>query len=295
MKSYAFQTWDVFTRERFAGNQLAVIFDADDLTAEQMQTVTREFNFAESVFILSPKDPNNAARVRIFTPGYEVPFAGHPTVGASIAVAKARSLDQKLCLELKSGVFSIELDQTGDAPYAAFLNPNIPAEGRAAPPARDIETALSLPSGSLNRTVHAPRIVGAGVDFLYVNAAIDDVRAAKLNMQAFDALALRQEVGVLLYAKGGDLPGTDFHVRMFAPDAGVVEDAATGAAAAALPGQLLLAGDLGEGTQEFLIEQGVEMERPSYISVKTKTEKRKLTQVHIGGFATLVTDGTIRI
>jgi len=102
MAEYEFQTWDVFTKRKFAGNTLAVVFGADDLSTEQMQTITNEFNLSETTFILSPENPAHTARVRIFTLGYEMPFAGHPTVGTAIAIARTQNLSGKLMPELRA-------------------------------------------------------------------------------------------------------------------------------------------------------------------------------------------------
>ncbi|MEX0644973.1 MAG: PhzF family phenazine biosynthesis isomerase, partial [Parvularculaceae bacterium] len=110
MKTYDFETWDVFTDQRFAGNPLAVVMDARGLSSEAMQMITREFNLAETSFVLPPENPANTARVRIFTPGYEMPFAGHPTVGTSIAIARARKLSGALKIELKAGLFPVKVD-----------------------------------------------------------------------------------------------------------------------------------------------------------------------------------------
>ena len=103
MTSYEFETYDVFTDTKFTGNQLAVVHDASGLTDAQMLQITREFNLAETTFIVPPKDEKNTAHVRIFTPGYEMPFAGHPTVGTAIAIARSRSIKGTLTLELKAG------------------------------------------------------------------------------------------------------------------------------------------------------------------------------------------------
>ncbi|MBY0423554.1 MAG: PhzF family phenazine biosynthesis protein, partial [Parvularculaceae bacterium] len=238
MTAYNFETLDVFTDRRFAGNPLAVVTDARGLSGAEMQTVTREFNLAETVFILPPDDPAHDARLRIFTIGYEMPFAGHPTVGAAIAIAAARRRSGALLLELKAGLFRVEVEERDGLRRAIFANPNLPKEKGRAPDASALEAALSLPKGAAETGAHRPRRIGAGVDYVYVKAPLAAVRAARLNTSAFEALDLDGVVGVLLYAEGGDAPDADYHVRMFAPGAGVAEDPATGSAAAALPGQI---------------------------------------------------------
>lgn len=295
MTAYPYEIWDVFTDRRFAGNQLAVVTDARGLDDAAMQTITREFNFAESTFVFPPSDPAHTAKVRIFTPGYEMPFAGHPTVGTSLSIAQSRGLADQLSLELKAGLFTVRIDRGGPAPFAEFLNPNLPAERGSAPEAGLIEAALSLPAGSLDRAAHRPRRVGAGVDFYFAKASIEVVRRAAIDGAAWKKLDFKGVIGVLLYADGGDAPGTDYHVRMFAPDAGVVEDAATGSAAAALPGQLAFARALADGERRLIIEQGVEMGRPSRIESRVSVVDGAVASVHVGGRAVKVATGTLYV
>ncbi len=293
MSAYDFETWDVFTERRFAGNPLAVVMDARGLSEMDMQTIAREFNYAESTFVLPPDDPANAAKVRIFTPNYEMPFAGHPTVGTALAIARARKLSGDLRLELKAGVFPIRVRRNGEAYFAEFDNPNRPAERGPAPPAEAIEKALCLPSGTIERGAERPRRVGAGVDFYFAKAALAAVRRARLDASAFESLDFKGVIGVLLYAEGGEADA-DYHVRMFAPGAGVPEDPATGSAAAALPGQLALAGRLA-GARELVIEQGVEMGRPSRIHVRCEVKDGVAAAVSVGGAAVPVSTGQIRL
>ncbi|WP_411816462.1 PhzF family phenazine biosynthesis protein [Hyphococcus sp. DH-69] len=293
MSIYNFETWDVFTDRKFAGNQLAVVMDAEELSTEQMQTITREFNLAETAFVLPPKDPAHTARLRIFTPGYEMPFAGHPTIGSSIAIARARGLSGDIRLELNAGLFSVHVSADEDRGDAAFINPNLPAETGAAPKTELIEAALSLPAGSIDMGDHQPRKVGAGVNFIYVRATLENVKNAKVDSAAWDALALDETVGVYLYAEGGDAKDASYHVRMFAPGAGIMEDPATGAAAAGFPGQLIRAGALKEGEQTLLIEQGFEMGRPSQIFATVQVDKGAVQSVKIGGKAVHMQTGQL--
>lgn len=293
MARYDFQTLDVFTDTKFAGNQLAVIMDARGLSTADMLTITREFNLSESTFVLPPEDPKNTARVRIFTLGYEMPFAGHPTVGTAIAVAKARKLSGELRLELNTGVFPVRVNLDGPAAFAEFQNPNLPGERGEAPDASKIEAALSLPQGSVDRGAHRPRRVGAGVNYIYANAPLAAVRSAKINSAAFEAVALEETVGVLLYAEGGEAKDATYHARMFAPNAGIPEDPATGSAAAALPGQIALSQKLADGTYRWVIEQGYEMGRPSRIHATVETAGGAVKSVRIGGEAVSVMKGQL--
>lgn len=293
MRVYDFETYDVFTDQRFAGNQLAVVMDAQGLSSEEMQTITREFNLAETSFVLPPEDASNTARVRIFTPGYEMPFAGHPTVGTTVAIARARGLSGALKLELNAGLFPVTVDANDEGGFAEFTNPNLPEDHGPAPSSEAIEAALSLPSGSLDREAHKPRRVGAGVDFIYARAPLEVVRQARLNSGAWEALNIEEIVGVYLYADGGEAPDANWHARMFAPDAGVFEDPATGSAAAAFPGQIALSGDLKDGEHRWVIEQGFEMGRPSRIQATISAANGAVASVRIGGNAVPVQKGQI--
>lgn len=293
MTKYAFETYNVFTDKRFAGNPLAVLTDASGLSGDAMQTITREFNLAETTFILPPDDPAHHAKVRIFTLGYEMPFAGHPTVGTAISIARARGIQGSLTLELKAGVFPVKAGEVGGVWRAQFANPNIPRETGAAPEAEALEAALSLPRSSADRGASRPRRVGAGVDYVFVKAPLDAVRRARINHAAFEALDMPGVIGVLLYADGGEAEDASFHVRMFAPGAGVAEDPATGSAAAALPGQIALASRLADGTHRFMIEQGFEIGRPSRIEVETDAAGGAVRAVRVGGSAVPVSSGVI--
>ncbi len=293
MTRYDFETLDVFTNRKFTGNQLAVVMDARGFSTEDMLTITREFNYSETTFVLPPEDPKNTARVRIFTLGYEMPFAGHPTVGTAIAIARARKLSGELRLELNAGVFPVSVDLDRPAAFAEFRNPNLPAERGQAVEAALIEAALSLPKGSVDRGAHRPRFVGAGVNYLFAKAPLAAVRAAKLNSAAFEAVALDETVGVLLYAEGGEAPDATYHARMFAPNAGIPEDPATGSAAAALPGQIALSQELTDRTHRWVIEQGFEIGRPSRIHATVETRAGAVTSVRIGGEAVPVMSGQL--
>ena len=293
MPAYEFETLDVFTDKKFTGNQLAVLMDARGLSTEDMQTITREFNLSETTFVLPPEDPANTARVRIFTLGYEMPFAGHPTVGTAIAIARARNPEGEIKLELNTGVFPVRIDCSGATPFAEFQNPNLPKENGAAPSAGAIEAALCLPAGAVDCDEHKPRLIGAGADYVYVRAPLDVVRSARIDSAAFSALKLKNAVGVYLYADGGDADDASYHARMFAPDAGIPEDPATGSAAAAFPGQIALSEDLSDGVHRWVIEQGFEMGRPSRILATIETLDSAVTSVRIGGNAVSVQKGQL--
>lgn len=290
-----FETWDVFTDRRFAGNPLAIVFDADRLDSDTMLAIAREFDYSESVFVGSPASAAADARLRIFTPGGELPFAGHPTDGAACAIARRRDNPARLVLDLEAGRFPVALVARGDGASAAFDNPNLPRVAGDGPDAAAIEAALGLPYGSVDRHAHRPRRVGAGIDFVYASAPLAAVQGARLDTTAWRRLGIDQECGLLLYAPVAADPGdAAWQVRMFAPHIGVAEDPATGSAAAALPGQILAAGGIGDGRHQWSIAQGVEMGRPSRIEVRFEVAGGAITGVSVGGSAVAVMAGTIR-
>jgi len=289
-----FETWDVFTDRRFAGNQLAVVFGADALTNEMMQSVTREFGYSETVFLLDPQRADCDVRLRIFTPGGELPFAGHPTVGAATALARRDHLDGNLALELIAGRFPVQVAGDGSLRRAEFENPNLPYFSAEGPDAALVESAVGLPAGSVATRSQRPRRCGAGIEFVYAAAPLEAVRNARANMAVWDALALDDACGVLLYAPAAEESPADWHVRMFGPHIGVAEDPATGSAAAGLPAQLLAAGMLEDGDHACLIEQGIEMGRPSRIDVRFQLKQSAFQSLNVGGQAILVSSGEMR-
>ena len=296
MADIPFETWDVFTDRRFAGNPLAVVFDADGLDTKTMLAITREFDYSESVFVLAPEQPGADHRIRIFTPGSELPFAGHPTVGAACAIARRRSITDSLVLDMGAGRFPVALETARAVPRATFENPNRPRVSGDGPDPAAIEAALGLPAGAVDRGGHRPRFAGAGIGFAYARAPLAAVQAARLNTAAWDGLGIGDQCGVLLYAEVDDGAGdADWHVRMFAPHIGVPEDPATGSAAAGLPAQLDAAGALGDGVHRWVVEQGVEMGRPARIEVAFERRAGRIERLRIGGGAVRVMAGRVAV
>lgn len=290
-----FETWDVFTERRFSGNPLAVIFDADALDPETMLAITREFDYSESVFVLAPDAEGADARLRIFTPGGELPFAGHPTVGAACAIARRRDAGGPLALDLAAGRFPVEVVDGGTAWHAEFANPNLPRVHSDGPTPEAVRTALGLPEGSVDDDAQKPRRAGAGIDFVYAAAPLAAVRRARLDTAAWERLGIGDTCGLLLYAPVDDgSSDATWHVRMFGPHIGVAEDPATGSAAAGLPAQLLAAGLLADGTHDWIVEQGIEMGRPSRIRVRFEVANGAVEALRVGGTAVRVMTGRLQ-
>jgi trans-2,3-dihydro-3-hydroxyanthranilate isomerase len=266
MPSYAFQTVDVFTDRRFGGNPLAVFTDARGLSDADMQALAREFNLSETTFVLPPEDPANTARVRIFTPASELPFAGHPNVGTGYVLAQmGRARDGLLRFEEPAGLVEVRVDGAGAsvaAPQTLSVGLELPEEM--------IAECVGLKPEDIVLDDHPPQLASVGNPFVLAEVRPEALARAKPHIAAFDQgvkdwPTLNGRLAIYLYAPGRDAIRT----RMFAPHFGVVEDPATGSAAVALAAYLLSLDDDAEDDAFDLI-QGVEMGRPSRLSTTAR-------------------------
>jgi trans-2,3-dihydro-3-hydroxyanthranilate isomerase len=298
--THQFYTLDVFTTHRFAGNGLAVVLGADDLTDGQMQQVAREFNLSETVFVQRPVNPDNTAKVRIFTPGKELPFAGHPTIGTAVLLA-AQSPESCVDIRLEQalGLVPVHVDDIADdCGYAQLAAPALPEAPRDGPDASAIATALGITVDDIGFDNHQPHLVKAGNDFLFVPvSSLAAVERSMINAaKRAELLGAAGMVGAFVYCKGGVSATADYHARMFgSPASGIIEDPATGSAAATMPGQLLASEAFEDDTYQWHIEQGFEMGRPSDIFVEADIRHGALKAVRVGGHAVTVSQGTITI
>jgi trans-2,3-dihydro-3-hydroxyanthranilate isomerase len=297
-----FVTLDVFTAEPLAGNPLAVVLDAEGLDTARMQAIAREFNLSETVFVLPPENDRHRARVRIFTPGRELPFAGHPTVGTAVLLALRDGQGGPdavaFGLEEKVGVVPCVVETRGQARgYARFRVPRLAeiwGEGRDAAVAA---AALGLDGGDIGFDRHMPSRHSAGVPFDFVPvASLDVIARARPAGDAFrQAFGDSGPPAAYVYTRQTAAAGARVRARMFAPSFGIAEDPATGAAAAAFAGVLMQFEPLGDGEHSFLIEQGYEMGRPSDIALQIVIRDGALASAEIGGSAVLVSEGTLAL
>lgn len=299
-----FHTLDVFTDTRFGGNPLAVVLDADGLAPQQLQVIARELNLSETVFVLKPQNPAHSAKIRIFTPQRELPFAGHPTVGTATLLAELRAplvndeRDAIIALEQAIGTVRVGVRlRNGEPPFAEFDAPKLP-QTSGTPAARDqLAGALGLLPREIGFENHTPAMVDAGNTFVYVPVtSLDAIGKARVNGVHWEATFPADHVaGVYLYTRECVRGGASFHARMFAPQLGVPEDPATGAAAVGFARVVDDFDDLPDGAHKRIIEQGHEMGRPSAIVLTLVVAGGKLDTVRIGGNAVRVADGTMRI
>jgi trans-2,3-dihydro-3-hydroxyanthranilate isomerase len=293
-----FVTLDVFTDTRFTGNPLAVVLDGAGLDAVSMQTIAREFNLSETVFVLPPDDPSARARVRIFTPANELPFAGHPTIGTAVLLGRIDGGGERDCvLEETIGPVPCRVRATGpDSGRAAFDLPRRPVNEGNGPSPGAIASALGLAPADIGLDAWPIERWSAGNPFTFVPIrGLDAMRRCVVDRTRFDE-ALRDggRPAAFLFCRETQDAGSAFHARMFAPAFGIPEDPATGSAVAAFAGYLAEHGNYPEGEHVVRIEQGHEMGRPSLIELTITIAGGKLSRASIAGDAVVVMEGTCK-
>jgi trans-2,3-dihydro-3-hydroxyanthranilate isomerase len=296
-------TADIFTTKRFGGNQLAVIPDARGLTKDQMQAITREFNYSESTFVFPPDDPKHTRRVRIFTPGSELPFAGHPTVGTAHVLAAIGEIpltgdETRIVLEEGVGPVPVVIRSRDGTPvFCQFAVAKLPEVGPPLPSRAAVASAISLEEADLLDGAWLPQVVSCGLAFSLVpvrNRAA--VARSRIRMDAWERhLGGTAGENVMVFAMDAGEPGHDVRARMYGPGVvNVPEDPATGSACAALGGYLAARAP-GDGTMRWVIEQGYEMGRPSLIEVEADRSGGTITAVRVGGSSVMVCEGEISV
>lgn len=302
MSRYAFHTLDVFTDHIFGGNPLAVFPDGGGLTTEQMQTVAGELNLSETVFVFPPDNPVHTRHLRIFTPGIELPFAGHPTVGAAHLLAEIGDIpldgdETRIVFEEGVGPVPVTIRASeGHVVSAQFSAARMPEFGPAAPRLADIAEMLSLETGDILNEPK-PAAVSCGVPFLCVMLANPGALArARTRRGAWERiLAGSWAPHLYLIARFEDAPDTSYRARMFAPAMGIDEDPATGSAATALAGYLAPLAAKKSGTLHWSVDQGVDMGRPSRLEVEADISQGAVTAIRVSGRSVIVSHGEMTI
>lgn len=284
-----FHIYDVFTTTPFTGNPLAIVEGADDLTTTQMQTLARQFNLSETIFVQRPADPSHSARVRIFFPTAEIPFAGHPTIGCALHLAGETATH--ITLEEEAGLVPVTITREGETALAEFTAPILPVRHAPVPPHAMIAAALGLHAARIGP--HDPGVWQGGPAFLYVPVSDLATLAAARPMapQWSDLMRAAKVDSAYLYTATPD----GIRARMFSPTAGIPEDPATGSATAILAAQLLANAALPDGTTTLDLMQGVEMGRPSALRLSADVAGGAITAIRVAGSAVKVAEGTIRI
>lgn len=303
MPRYRYLTADVFTDQPFGGNQLAVFPDATGIPERLFQDVAREFNFSETTFVLPATNPAHTRRVRIFTPGTELPFAGHPTIGTAHVLAATGDVPltgelTRIVFEETVGAVPVSIRAEDGRPvYCELTTAKLPEEGPPAPSRAALARALNLEPDDLLDGEWAPRAWTCGVPYLFVPVRDRQaVARSRVNLDAWErALAGTWAPEILLFARDGERAGSDLHGRMYAPGFGIAEDPATGSAAAALAGYLARRDTRRDGTLRWRLEQGFEMKRPSILDISADVARGEVTAVRVGGASVIVCEGTMRI
>jgi trans-2,3-dihydro-3-hydroxyanthranilate isomerase len=306
---YRYFTADVFTAETFGGNQLAVLPDARGLDSRRMHQIAREFNYSETTFVLPPELPAHTRKLRIFTPGGEVPFAGHPTVGAAhvlAAIGEIRLTGDETRVVFEEGVGPVAVtirSQAGRPVFAQLSVAKLPEVGPPPPARAALAAMLSLTERDVLEGDWSPAAMSCGLPFLYV--PLRDRDAVARAKPRIDLLVQTlgdywtQMVFVFAIDDGSGTPsttsGTAIRARMFAPTIDVPEDPATGSACAAFGGYLAARDLVRDGTRKWVVEQGFEMGRPSILELEVDRDAGRITSVRVGGQSVMVCEGTIEV
>lgn len=305
MRKLRYHLVDVFTDRQFGGNPLAVFTNGRGISPERMQAIAKELNLSETTFVLPPDDRAHHYRVRIFTPGQELPMAGHPTVGTTYVLAREHLIERgrdgaETTIKLEEGVGTIPVRIEWREREARFIEMQQPrpifgprvedlgavAEMLGIGP-EEIETSLPL------------EVVSCGVPFLYVPLrSLRAVQSVKFRVDVWES-KLKHVVPpeVFVFTREVEFPGSTVHSRMFAPGLGVWEDPATGGASGPLGCYLVRHGVVRcDGEAAIVSEQGIEMGRPSFIKIRiARREGGEITEVRVGGQCRFMGEGYLEI
>ena len=301
MRSYRYLHFDVFTDRLFGGNQLAVYLDARGLSAETMQAIAKEMNFSETTFVLPPEAGGTDARMRIFTPGEELPTAGHPTVGTTFALARSGVIErgrQRFVYDCAIGPVPVTMTWSGDDLGFVWMTQSLPTFGAVIPDPARTAAALSLSPAAVAATGQPVQVVSCGVPFLLVplttRSAVD---SAVVNPGVLDMLFTQVNTkahGLMVFTtQPGDARATVYS-RMFAPEMGITEDPATGIATGPL-GCYLVRHKIvrPERAGAMISLQGVKMGRPSHVHMSIGLDNGEIASVRVGGESVLAGEGTL--
>jgi len=302
MRSFRMKQVDVFTDRRLTGNPLAVILQGEGLTSEEMQAIAREMNLSETTFVLPPTKTGADYKVRIFTPTKEIPFAGHPSIGTAHALAEEGRIKVKegttiVNQEVGIGVLPIEIVRDRNGNSLITMTQGQPKVGRVLQKVR-VADALGIPAEDIGLEGLPVQVSSTGIDQLMVPIrSLEQVQRLSPNLEHLKRLEQELNItGCCTFSLRTISPEAFVHMRFFAPWAGVPEDPATGSAAGALGAYLVAHGVLGSKSPvSFAVEQGIEIQRPSRITVLVQQEAGVPSVVKVGGRAVTVLDGEITL
>jgi trans-2,3-dihydro-3-hydroxyanthranilate isomerase len=296
-----FVTLDVFTDTALAGNPLAVVLDGVGLSTERMQAIAREFNLSETVFVMPPAEPSRRADIRIFTPRYELPFAGHPTVGtaALLAMRDGSRPGETLTLgETVGPVACLVTEMAEGRAGVRFRLPKLPESWGEGLSRDAMAEALGLHPGDIGFGPHVPSRFGAGVPYdLAPVAGLEALARVNVTAENFERhFGASSHPSVFVYARDpAARDGAGYRGRMFFRASGLAEDPATGSAVAAFAGVVMAFDRPRDGAHRIMVAQGVEMGRASSIELTLEVRDGALAAAHIGGGAVVVSEGALHL
>ncbi len=300
---FKYYTCDVFTNQCFGGNQLAVFPDATNIPVDLLQTIAKEFNFSETTFVYPSQKAGSTSiqskRVRIFTTGNELPFAGHPTIGTAIVLAtigeiKTAGSETKIILEEGVGDVPVTIRlENGTPSFAQLTAAKLPEFSEKVPSAEMLAMMLSISRNDLDDKLFPVQFVSVGFPFLYIAVKNREVIGKiRVNVQMMEELKLNE---IFVFCTDPEQKNFHYRARMFAPPIGIPEDPATGSACASFAGYLAALDQCKDGTLQWNIEQGFEMGRPSLLYIEADKKNGTTTSIRVGGSAVMMMEGFLEM
>ena len=299
-----FYTVDVFSNKIFGGNPLAIFTNTDDISTDLMQSIASEVNYSETVFIQKPKNKDNTAKVRIFTPKNELPFAGHPNVGAGFLLSCFPNLipgnysKNKMVFEEIAGLVNVIPQYNGATVVGSKIEAPNKFHKLETVPTSTIQNCIETNEGSIITSNDPPVVAGVGLDFVIAEVQNEEIlNNARCNISAFSEADKNFSYGddffsLMIYYRGNQ---QNIFARVFAPLSGIVEDAATGSACGALGALLASQNNDRNNKYNYKIYQGEMIGRPSLINVSILKEKGQIKRTYISGECVLVSKGNFFI
>lgn len=299
-----FYTVDVFSNKIFGGNPLAIFTNTDDISTDLMQSIASEVNYSETVFIQKPKNKDNTAKVKIFTPKNELPFAGHPNVGAGFLLSCFPNLipgnysKNKMVFEEIAGLVNVIPQYNGATVVGSKIEAPNKFHKLETVPTSAIQNCIETNEGSIVTSNDPPVVAGVGLDFVIAEVQNEEIlNNARCNISAFSEADKNFSYGddffsLMIYYRGNQ---QNIFARVFAPLSGIVEDAATGSACGALGALLASQNNDRNNKYNYKIHQGEMIGRPSLINVSILKEKGQIKRTYISGECVLVSKGNFFI
>ena len=299
-----FYTVDVFSNKIFGGNPLAIFTNTDDISTDLMQSIASEVNYSETVFIQKPKNKDNTAKVKIFTPKNELPFAGHPNVGAGFLLSCFPNLipgnysKNKMVFEEIAGLVNVIPQYNGATVVGSKIEAPNKFHKLETVPTSAIQNCIETNEGSIITSNDPPVVAGVGLDFVIAEVQNKEIlNNARCNISAFSEADKNFSYGddffsLMIYYRGNQ---QNIFARVFAPLSGIVEDAATGSACGALGALLASQSNDRNNKYNYKVHQGEMIGRPSLINVSILKEKGQIKRTYISGECVLVSKGNFFI